>query len=843
MTDSTIDLVLSPETFKRTRLLILFHEICAFLRPLLFVLFAVFLSSSGSRATELAMALPGHSAAQTDEKEPWIKPTLGNRKRLKGVTYFQNEWPYTFWDNLNLSQLDSDFKQIRSHGFNTIIVFVSWGSFQPTIYPITYNERNFAKLTSLVQAARANGLWVVFRVATPEHCPSDLRRGQGAYRVVDTLYDQTQIRAIGQLYAELSRRLSSYPNVFGLFNSWEDFSGYFGFLDGPEKDRLEFEKRHGLFQKYLKAHDNINHWNTLWGTHYKTFDEIPLPGIKTRALFDYLNFVTEQINTHVLATISANHISQSVGYELRIDQDPVALDGKPFSYSYLDKLALPKEMTFVAAYYNPSWGAPPGKIVAPEFTERAFPRLMHNVLSAVGTKPIFFDQLNIADDTPAFINNPKLAYPDGEIASVNKLVPMIFRQTIGYSLWTYKDYKGNIVQDGAFNGDHSPWQPKPRIASAHHLNYAELNPSSSLEQTIYNYFNPGGRTKATWRCNLTIENPANNSASLDVGVKTQTGASVHRVISLSPRQRKELELTLPELIDSSPSMISLRASASNSAPIRVFYVSLWNHLMATGVVDRFGIERASRAKGYKRVNEEWLPIEEGKAVPNDYPISLDRTKLDQYCTFDSGGWVSRAVEIPVYLPFSVGSIPLEFEGAKRSPTAPAPILKAQWLNSVSSAESAFKIQRGQNHIQIPCSGALTGDNMLLLRTVRSPKENSSPTILVLRLGQSLPHVGLGRPFSGAVEFPIDGHTNRLTVKGKTSGSGSMTLWFSIGGHVPVKKEISHCPAEWQVSLPVDFDFLNQKPFLYLYAGTSGSSLCEITSIDGESQRGPNDVFK
>jgi Cellulase (glycosyl hydrolase family 5) len=825
-------------------LLILFHDVRAFLRPLVLVLLAAFLSASGSGATELAMALPGHSIAQTHEKEPWIKPTLGNRERLKGVTYFQNEWPYTFWDNLNLSHLDSDFKQIRSHGFNTIIVFVSWGSFQPTVYPVTYNERNFAKLIRLVQVAKENGLWVILRVATPEHVPSDLHRGQGAYKVTDTLYDQSQIRAIGTLYAELSKRLSSYPNVFGFFNSWEDFSGYFGYLNGSESDRLNFERRQGLFQKYLKARGNLDHWNTVWKTHYKSFDEIPLPAIKTRPLFDYLNFVTEQINTHVLGTISANRISQSVGYELRIDQDPVELDGKPFSYSYLDKLALPKEIGFVCAYYNPSWGAPPGKLVPPEFTEFALRRLLHNVLSAVGSKPTFFDQLNIADDTPAFNSNPKLAYPDGEIASVNKLVPMLFKDTIGYSLWTYKDYVGNVVQDGAFNGDHSPWLPKPRIVSARDLNCLELNVGSTVQQTVYTYFNPGSATTAAWRCNLTIANPANKSATIELWLKTQTGLTIHRVISMRPRETKDFEFQFPELKASAPCVISLHSPASNSAPVRVFYVSLWNHLMATGIVDRFGVDRASRAKGYKRVNESWLPIEQGKAVPNDNPLFLDRGKLDYYCVFDSGGWVSRAVEIPVYLPFPVGSISLECEGAKRSPSAPSPMLAAKWLNSVSSAEFTFKIHPGKNDIQIPCGSALAGDNMLLLRILRSGNESSSPAIMISRLGQPFPHVAFGKPFSGAVEFPIDGHTNRLTVKGKTTGSGSMRLWFAIGGHVPVKKEISHCPEEWQVSLPVDFDFLNQKPFLYIYAeGANGPNSCQITSISGESQRGPNDVFK
>src|SRR5690349_8174226 len=51
------------------------------------------------------------------------RPALSNQYRLRGVHYFQRGWPYTFWDTLRTSGLDSDFAELRSQGFNTIVLF------------------------------------------------------------------------------------------------------------------------------------------------------------------------------------------------------------------------------------------------------------------------------------------------------------------------------------------------------------------------------------------------------------------------------------------------------------------------------------------------------------------------------------------------------------------------------------------------------------------------------------------------------------------------------------------------------------------------------------------------
>ena len=116
---------------------------------------------------------PSPGGSRSVDPFVWQRPALDNHSRLRGVHYFQRGWPYTFWDTVRLPRLDDDFRLIRSHGFNTIVLMMSWGKFQTRIDPRTYDDAMFAKLDAIMTKAREHGLWVIIRVGTPEYVPAD----------------------------------------------------------------------------------------------------------------------------------------------------------------------------------------------------------------------------------------------------------------------------------------------------------------------------------------------------------------------------------------------------------------------------------------------------------------------------------------------------------------------------------------------------------------------------------------------------------------------------------------------------------------------------------------------
>ncbi|MGH9895648.1 MAG: hypothetical protein ACREA0_27425, partial [bacterium] len=151
--------------------------------------------------------------------QPFVerRPSPQNRFRLRGVHYFQRGWPYTFWDALRVSELDRDFAEIRGYGFNTIVLFQSWGKFQNRMSPATYDDAAFRKLDAVISAAKRHGLWVVLRVGTPEFHPSDMPNAR-PYNIPDLMFEDSQIEALAALFRETSRRIGHHKNVYGLFN-------------------------------------------------------------------------------------------------------------------------------------------------------------------------------------------------------------------------------------------------------------------------------------------------------------------------------------------------------------------------------------------------------------------------------------------------------------------------------------------------------------------------------------------------------------------------------------------------------------------------------------------------
>ena len=84
-------------------------------------------------------------------------------KYLKSATYFSDEWVLNFW-NSESDHMEEELQQIAADGFNSIILVVPWREFQPGLDPIAYNEYALAKLDRVMEAAKAQGLWVSLRV-------------------------------------------------------------------------------------------------------------------------------------------------------------------------------------------------------------------------------------------------------------------------------------------------------------------------------------------------------------------------------------------------------------------------------------------------------------------------------------------------------------------------------------------------------------------------------------------------------------------------------------------------------------------------------------------------------
>lgn len=788
------------------------------------------------------------------------RPSMENIYRLRGVHYFQRGWPFTFWETLRPAYLDDDFASITSQGFNTVVLFLSWGKFQTRMNPETYDQEMFHKLETVIRAAKKRGLWVVIRVGTPEHVPIDLPDG-GSYQIHDLLFDTLQIRALANLFAETSRRVERHDNVFGLFHSWEDFNYYLHIINLDQAKRLEYENRSGRFRTYLKERGGLEDWNKKWSTDYRSFNEIPVPGVSTRALVDYIDFIVDHTNSRVLPKFVASS-KLELGYEPRLDKEPVTVDGSPGWYGYQKSYDLPANYTFIASYYNPFWGAPnDGGFITPQAASDNFRRQLDEIQASAPRLPIFVEQLNLADDTPAFTRtNSKLRYPHDEAEAVNLILPPLFRRTIGYSIWTFRDYVGNLIADGSFLARSSPWKISARrsyLADADNEKRLLLKPGMELNQAIHSYFNPGGVTNVPYRFDLNARvyqlGKNNPEQSIYVRIRSRSGREVNKQIRIAGNTARRYQVQFPELGNDQPVYLSVEADRTNRADLVIDDLRLWNHLMATGIVDEDGILRRSRSLAYRTLNEEWERFETGLAVPAANSVQ-QKCEVSSECpgAYDDR-WIGRNAAVPLYVPYPSGTISLEYYIPETLSAAKGIKLYARWADAPrESLDHVFLLQPGLNQLKIPVlagsSSPTPGDRLLLLRvdrTFRAPKDERELAFKVVEVGvEQLSRLELGVPVEGRKVVAIsDPEANRFILKGHKVGDGSFRVYFHIRGHQPHIVDI-RANGDWEVTLPLWKEYMHGKPELYLEVSKlEGSGELIVSSIGGESDRTPNPVYR
>ncbi len=535
--------------------------------------------------------------------------------RIKGVHYWQENWIYNAWSNLKPSRLAADFHEIRGLGFNTVIVTVPWGYFQPQAFPPIYSERAFDKLSRFVDKSAEHGLYVILRVATLERIPQDVEGESFNVRLL--MFDQRLLTAYADLYRETAKRLRGKENVLFFFYSWEDMGAHFRIAHASEKFRLAWARANRPFGEYLGKRD-ISYWNDRWGTSYRSHEEIPLPRFGTRAYSDFLQFVDDRLLEVILPTVSraakAGSPAIRLGYEIRVDAEPIWEQGEnqpPTWFDHQRTWNLIPEYDVIVAYFNPYWGAPnDGGYISAEKAVKNLKHLLNLIKSNTDGRPVFFDQFNFVDSTPAFQRNSRL---DGEeeIADFLRLgLDQVLKRSKGYALWALREYEGNILYNSSFedaldswvgltrdgDGPEIAWDPERREY------YVSLPSGVGLVQKVDGTFNPGvhspevdftfrisARTLVNGQMVLRLEKPTSSGQRTVLEERVNLSATWTKYSFAVPFSSPHLRLTI----------------RSEKGKIEIDDLSLFNHVQRAALYDIAGGQIGHRADVVKEMNELW----------------------------------------------------------------------------------------------------------------------------------------------------------------------------------------------------------------------------------------------
>ena len=460
-----------------------------------------------ARADLLQNVLPEVPAAEAETARP---------PYLKSATYYGDDWVINFW-NLEDTHLDEDMERIAADGFNSIILAVPWREFQINMDSRHYNQYAFDKLHRVMDAAERAGLLVMLRVGyTWDHAGQDnvLERYQ------QLIYEE-DVRNAWLDYAGLIYQAAScHRNFYGGFLTWEDFWN-FTHIAGDLGNTPAGRELAGLtgYRDYLKGAVALEEASRQYGEDFSDWQQVYLPEREQEAYGLFLEFYDNWLNRILLET---QEVFPNLSMEVRTDVDPITMaDGHQTGFSHAATFNC-QNSSFTSLMYSVSMGmeARNHHMSAAQVLPQTG-AVLDWVTRYNGGKPLYIDQFLFTDNTPGFEENPKLdevQMPDYLI----RCAPILKEKTMGYGIWTYRDYGNNMIYNSQFGLGKTGWTSSGRtqIVNRDGSNQLELEGFGRISQTV----NPAGSAVEgeLVKVRFLAESPPGAAVTVKMGARTKT---------------------------------------------------------------------------------------------------------------------------------------------------------------------------------------------------------------------------------------------------------------------------------------------------------------------------------
>lgn len=348
--------------------------------------------------------------------------------------WFGRQWPKNFLAGFRREHVAQDFAQLRADGFDTVILLVAWGDFQPVFDPCCqYDERAFERLRFVLDRADEAGLKVMLRLGYGWSFHPDA--GDIGERQQRVLNDPQAREAFQAFLQRVSREVRGRESVVLAFMSWEDL--WLRRVD--ESARADWE----AYLATLPADPARG-------------DALPDPIRDARLFHGFWDWLLVE-----RLVAPAAPLFPALSLEVRVDSDPrfePGPDGQPvvaewIAHPGMRKLPPGQPLTL---YWAPFWGAINQGEQLPAARSLA---LLDTMLGQFGEdgQAMFIGQFNFVDNTPGYDNNAVIR-PEETAAFLHAAVcTMASHDVIGYGLWTARDYAENPLHNPAFGYGLEGW--------------------------------------------------------------------------------------------------------------------------------------------------------------------------------------------------------------------------------------------------------------------------------------------------------------------------------------------------------------------------------------------------
>lgn len=404
------------------------------------------------------------------------------KDKVKAVTYFGDAWPINFWSS-EMDGMAQDFQKIREDGFNHIILCVPWNEFQPEVLGMPevqnkFNTEALSRLDAVMSDAEKAGLGVMLRLGYTW----DYYDSEDVLKRYEALINDKSVRAAWLAYAKkIYETVSAHQNFTGAFLTWEDFWNFVdterqiaGTIQGEQK-----AKELG-FSDYVLGHYTRAELEQLYHNPQDALTGA-FPKADSPAYRLFLEWY-DKVLTDLLTETQT--VFPDLSMECRLDVDSYRDEaGALLGYAHNKTFAC-GNASYASTMLSVSMGHQPGTKLLPE---RAADMSAAQIgrLNADSGKPLFVDQFLYMETTPGYENNASLAAEDVN-TYLAQMGDVFRRHTMGYGIWTYRDYADNILYNPGFALGLEGWSKNGtvNIAEQNGKKMAKLQPGALLVQSI-----------------------------------------------------------------------------------------------------------------------------------------------------------------------------------------------------------------------------------------------------------------------------------------------------------------------------------------------------------------------
>lgn len=400
--------------------------------------------------------------------------------------YFANLWPKNMWDS-EFSSVNEDFARMKEDGFNCVVILIPWREFQPDLEdPLAFNETALSKLQLLLSAADEEELGIILRLGYVW----DYYENRNMEELEERYWQLIGNEEVQDAWLGYSKKVyktaSAHESFLGGFICWEDFWNAVSIVkETAGRNALSYEYADFLgYNNFIKSTYNLKNINFLFDEEFGEEDDIYLPSANTKAFRTFYEYYDLFLNNLLKET---QEVFPGLSMEVRVDDDLIiGEDGKEEYYSH--------SITYLcegADYSTIVYGIPMGfKNVGEQVIWEEALQMTGSVLNKVGQdtefKKIFIDQFLFYDNTQKFSYNAQIVKDQIDEYLLN-CPDTLLNYSMGYGIWTYKDYYFDAVANGEFAKGLESWKSNGKDVSIKEIDGLKkcfLSAGSKIEQLV-----------------------------------------------------------------------------------------------------------------------------------------------------------------------------------------------------------------------------------------------------------------------------------------------------------------------------------------------------------------------